>query len=58
VGEGVTGLHPYTKIHHCGFENVGLQPPKLPKQVAATTALIGWHNATCCGHRHHAYSCV
>jgi len=25
-GEGVPGLHPHAKFHHCSFKNVGLQP--------------------------------
>jgi len=32
-GEGVTVSHPHAKFHHCGFKNVGLQPPKSPKVV-------------------------
>jgi len=31
--DGVPGSHPDTKFHHCGFKNVGLQPPKSPKLV-------------------------
>jgi len=29
--EGVPGSHPHVKFHHCGFKNVGLQPPKIAK---------------------------
>jgi len=28
VREGVPGLHPRSKLHHCGFRNVGLLPLK------------------------------
>jgi len=29
--EGLPGLHPHAKFYHCGFKNVGLQPPKSQK---------------------------
>ena len=32
-GEGVPGSHPRAKFHHCGLENVRIQPPKSPKLV-------------------------
>jgi len=31
VGKKVPGPHPNAKTQHCGFEIVGLQPPKFPK---------------------------
>jgi len=31
LGEGVWGPHPHAKLHHCGLENVGLQPSKSRK---------------------------
>ena len=31
--EVVPGPHPHAKFHHCGFENVGLQPSKSRKIV-------------------------
>jgi len=31
VVEGVAGAYPPAKRHGCGFKNVGLQAPKLPK---------------------------
>jgi len=31
MGKGVPGLHPRDKVHHRGFRNVGLSPPKSSK---------------------------
>ena len=31
LGADLPGLHPHAKFYHCGFKDVGLQPPKLQK---------------------------
>jgi len=37
LGEGLPGPHPHAKFHHCGIENMGLQPPTSQKLVFIDT---------------------
>jgi len=37
--EKVIGSHRHAKFHHCGSENVGMQPPKSPKLVFSSINL-------------------
>jgi len=32
-GEGAPGLHPYAKLHRCGFKTVAIRHQKSPKMV-------------------------